>query len=53
MSDVAGITLAIVTLGSIVCAYWAGQDNILRRLKEIKRLERERDRRWQEFDDED
>jgi hypothetical protein len=52
MSDGMGITLAIVTLASIICAYWAGQDNIIRRLNEINKLERERKDRWREWDTE-
>ncbi len=50
MSDGMGITLAIVTLASIICAYWAGQDNIIRRLNEINKLERERKDRWRDWD---
>lgn len=52
MSGWEGIFLALITLGSVCAAYWAGQQNILIRMRDLDERRRERERRWREFDDE-
>ena len=47
MSGWEGFILAVVTLGSVCAAYWAGQQNILTRMRDLQ----EKRRRWQEWED--
>ena len=51
MSGWEGFILAVVTIGSVCAAYWAGQQNILIRMRDLDERRRERERRWREFDD--
>lgn len=51
MSGLEGFILAIVTIGSVCAAYWAGQQNILIRFRDMENRRRERQRRWEEFED--
>jgi hypothetical protein len=53
MSAEFGIALAIVTLGSCFASYKLGQLNIIARYEEYARRRREKELRWEEFDDED
>lgn len=46
-----GITLAVITLGSCVASYWAGRHEESARWQAWLRRRREREMRWEEFDD--
>lgn len=52
MSGWDGIFLAVLTMCSVCTAYWLGQQNIIIRLRDMELRRRERQRRWEEFDDE-
>lgn len=47
MSGWEGIFLAVITLSSCFASYCLGQENIIRRMRDM----REKDRRWREWDD--
>ena len=49
MSVEFGLTLAALTLGSCFASYWCGQQNMLWRLRRHDERRRERERRWEEF----
>jgi len=51
MSGWQGFILALITIGSVCAAYWAGQQNILIRFRDMEQRRRERERRWEEFED--
>jgi hypothetical protein len=53
MSAEFGIALALITLGSCWASYKLGQLNIIGRYEDYARRRREREVRWEEFDDED
>lgn len=53
MSGWEGILLAILTISSVCAAYWAGQQNILWRMRQHDERRRERYRRWAKFYDEE
>jgi hypothetical protein len=51
MSGWEGFWLAVVTLGSVLAAYWSGQQTMLNRFRDLEHRRRERDLRWREFDE--
>lgn len=53
MSTGAAISIAVLTIGSCLAAYWCGQQNILWRMRQHDARRREREIRWSEFYDED
>jgi hypothetical protein len=53
MSNELGISLAIVTLASCWASYVLGKWEEKTRWQNMRRREREREARWQEFDDQD
>jgi hypothetical protein len=53
MSAEFGIGLAILTIGSCFASYWAGRREEAYRWRSWLKRRRERDLRWEEFDDED
>ena len=52
MTAFEGFILALVTLGSVFAAYWSGQQTMLNRFRDMENRRKERQRRWEEFDDE-
>jgi hypothetical protein len=53
MSNELGISLALVTLASCWSCYVLGKWEEKTRWQNMRRREREREARWQEFDDQD
>jgi hypothetical protein len=51
MSAEFAIVIALLTLGSCYASYRLGQQNILARYKDYANRRREREARWQEFED--
>lgn len=53
MSETSFIILAIASFIAIAFAYRAGQQKILDQFEEYTRRRRERENRWEEFEEED
>jgi hypothetical protein len=53
MSEIPFIILAIASFIAIAFAYRAGQQKILDEFEEYSKRRRERESRWQEFEEED
>ncbi len=53
MSGEFGIALAILTLGSCFASYQIGKWEEQAKWEKKQRLDREREARWEEFDDQD
>jgi len=51
MSATLAISIAVVTLGSCFASYWCGQQSMLWRMRQHDELRRERQRRYEEFED--
>ena len=49
MSVEFALTLAVLTLGSCFASYWCGQQNMLWRMRQHDERRRERQRRYEEF----